>query len=70
MSNKKAVNFFWAFLNLTFRLNLELGIQSDCQFSAFMENDMNFVKRKCILKLLTSKNLPYHQKFKGDLRAS
>ena len=67
MSNKKAVNFFGTLLSLALRVSIELGIESDCQFSALMENDLNLVHHRFILKLLTSKSLLYHQKFKGAL---
>ena len=57
MSNKKVVNFFCAFLSLALRLSLELDIESDCQFLAFIKNNSNLGNLKCVLKLLTAKSV-------------
>ena len=64
---QKNCEFLWKFLSLALILSLELGIKSDCQFSAFMENDLNLVNHRFILKLLTAQILLHYRKFKGEL---
>ena len=64
---QKICEFLLIFLSLALRLSLGLGMESDCQFSAFIENDLNLVNHKYILHRLAAKNLLCHQKFKDEL---
>ena len=50
---QKSCEFLLSFSQFALRLNLELGIESNHQFSAFMKNVLNLVNHKFMAKLLT-----------------